>query len=582
VRAQRAQGEAQKVERIVSGLYGLGALALVLYFGQSDLMASVVGRPLEPRWPRLAGALAALWPALWLAAAAPIVLVEMAYASVARAPRLEIGRIHDALLSGLGLAGALVFAFTTAYVAVGRDHKVDLSYFRTAKPGESTHKIVAALDQPLEVALFFPPANEVREEVEGYFADLAHDSKMLQVAHYDHAIDPAKAKELGVSGNGIVVVKRGGRKELLSVGLELEAARSQLGNLDKEVQKRLLQVARPQRTVYFTSGHGERAFDPASDTDKRLTVRDLRELCQQQGYTVRTLGVAEGLAAEVPNDAAIVFVLGPEKAFLPEEAAAIARYLERGGRLLLALDPEAGLDGHELLAPLGLTFKPVTLANDQIYARRTYQASDRANIATGSYSSHPSVTSLGRLALRAPMILVGAGSLDEVPAKDKPKNLTVDFTVRAHPSTWNDLNGNYQFDAPAEARKGWPLAAAVLRKGPSPKDIPSDVRLGGKPVTEGSLDLRAIVLADSDAISDGIVGNPGNAYFVLDGTRWLLGDEGIAGTVSSEIDVPIAHTRKEDLVWFYSTIFVAPALAIGAGTLATRRRRRPRKAEVKS
>ena len=43
--------------------------------------------------------------------------------------------------SGVGLAGALVFAFAMTYVASERDKKVDLSYFRTAKPGESTRKI---------------------------------------------------------------------------------------------------------------------------------------------------------------------------------------------------------------------------------------------------------------------------------------------------------------------------------------------------------------------------------------------------------------------------------------------------------
>ena len=86
-------------------------------------------------------------------------------------------RIQDALLSGVGMAFALVFAFTLTYIASERDKKVDLSYFRTARPGESTHKIVRTLDQPVSVSLFFPPANEVREEVASYFDDLKKESK---------------------------------------------------------------------------------------------------------------------------------------------------------------------------------------------------------------------------------------------------------------------------------------------------------------------------------------------------------------------------------------------------------------------
>src|SRR6185369_5361653 len=157
----------------------------------------------------------------------PIALVELSYVSMARAPRLEMGRIRDALLSGLGLAFALVFAFTVAYVTSERDKKVDLAYFRTTRPGESTRKIVRALDQPVDAALFFAAGTEVRAEVENYFKDLGKESSQLKVKMFDHDIDPAKAKEYGAGANGTVVIARG-RKEILSVPQQLESARSAL------------------------------------------------------------------------------------------------------------------------------------------------------------------------------------------------------------------------------------------------------------------------------------------------------------------------------------------------------------------
>jgi hypothetical protein len=554
-RMRKASPFTKGVERTLRQLHVLGLLALLLYFVQSDLPALFVDKPLDRTWPKLMGSLAALWPAIWLFSTLPMLMAEIAYHSVARAPRLEIGRIRDATFTGAGLAGALIFAFTLTYVATQRDHKVDLSYFRTAKPGESTRKLVRTLDKEIKVSLFFPPANEVHEEVMGYFSDLQKESPLVQVQNFDYAIEPTKAKELGVSGNGIVVVAREGRKELLSVGLHLEGARSQLRNLDREVQKRILQVARPGRTVYFTSGHGERTFDPASDTDKRPTIRELRDLLNQQGYATKSLGAADGLAADAPADAAIVAIVGAEKPLLNEEVGSIARYLERGGRVLLAVDPDQGAAHAELLTKLALKFDPTPLANDQIYARRNHQASDRANIATATFSSHPSVTTLGRLGARAPMVLFGAGSLEEL--ANHPKDTTLDFTVRAHPATFNDPNGNFTFDE-GEKRKAWQLAAAVTQK-----------HSGGKPEEEG----RALVVGDSDVMGDGVVGNPGNAYFILDSVKWLVGDEAITGEISSESDVPIAHTKKEDVVWFYSSIFLAPMLVLGVGLLMTRRRK---------
>ncbi len=600
-----SEGDRKLANRILLLLTLVGAAGLALYALQSDLLASMSDKPLDRSSPKLFGVLAILWPALVVACVLPTIFVEVAWRSIARAPKLEVARIRDAAMTGLGLSGAFVFAFSFLYVATQRDAKFDLSYFRTSRPGESSRKIVRALDQPLNISIFYPPGNDVREEVEGYFADLAKESPELKVTTYDNAVDIAKAKELNVTANGMVVVSRGGRKEMLNIGLELEGARNQLRNLDKEVQKRLLQVGRPGRTIYLTTGHGERGFDPANDTDKRMTLRDLREVLQSQSYAVKTIGMADGLGVDLPEDAALVAIIGPQQELLAEEVAALSRYVDRGGRLFVALDPDVRPDPTlpgappvmtELLAKLGLKYVPTPLANDQIYAQRTYQKSDRTNIATGGYSSHPSVSSLSRLSARAPMVFFGAGHLEEV--KERAAGTTVDFTVRAHGQTFLDANRNFLPDA-GEQRKTWELAAAVKRKVdlPKPSDEPAkkddpaakkddptakkddptakkDEKKDEKKDKPRQPDeLRAIVLSDSDALGDGLLSNPGNAYFFLDGVRWLVGDESIAGEVSSETDVPIAHTRKQDQAWFYSCIFLVPALVIGLGAFMTRRRR---------
>jgi hypothetical protein len=42
------------------------------------------------------------------------------------------------------------------------------------------------------------------------------------------------------------------------------------------------------------------------------------------------------------------------------------------------------------------------------------------------------------------------------------------------------------------------------------------------------------------------------------------------------VDVPIQHTRKQDVFWFYSSIFLGPAVVLGVGYAATRRKSRMR------
>ena len=549
-RAAAAAPDRRHVERTLLALYAVGLLAVALYFIQSDLPGVLgKGKPLEHGSPRLATALAALWPAIWLCAAWPIALIELAYAQIVRAPKIEVRRIRDAMYSGLGLAAALVFAVTIAYVASERDKKVDLAYFRTTRPGEVSRRIVRNLDQPIEVAEFFPAGSEVREEVDGYMQDLAHESGQLKVVHYDFDIDPVKAKEYGISSNNVIVFVRGARHDQLGLPKEIESAKNALRQLDKEVQQRLMMMVKPPRTVAFTQGHGERNWEkPTNDTDKRPGIKALRDVLVDQNYDVRYLGAADGLMQDVPKDITVVMVIGPTKPFQPDELAALSRFIDRGGRLLLALDPENHVDFHEVLKPLDLEYHDTMLANDQVFARRTHQDSDRTNLVTVTYTSHPSVTTLQRLGVRAPIILPGAGWINA--NRTAKSGVTVDAPIKAHYATFADKNGNFQAD-PGEDRRAWEVAATVVKK-----------------------DARVFVLADSDLFDDEALPVAANQLLALDVSHWLMGDEAFTGLTSTEADTPISHTRKQDTVWFYSTIFLGPALVLAAGLAVTRGARR--------
>lgn len=558
-----------QIEKTLLGLHGLSLLSVALYVWQSDLWAKLAGQTLETDWPKLAGSVAVLVPAVLVLSLIPTLLVELSYAAMAKAPVMETGRIQEATNAGLGLGFVLIFAFAAQYVVSERDVKKDFSYFRTARPGDATKRLVNSLDEPLDVYLFFPPASDVSAATQAYFDELKEGASMLKVQLLDQALEPVKSKELGISNNGSVVLKKGGRKETLFLGVEAEKARTQLRGLDVEVQKRLLQIAKSKRTVYMTSGHGERTQDPVG-SEQRGTIDILWRTLQDQNFDVRSLSAAEGLGQDVPRDAVAVFVIGPTKPFTTPEAQALVDYGKRGGKLFIALDPEAGPTFEELLTPLGLGFKAEVLTDDKSFARMKAQASpsDRRNIGTRSYSSHPSVTYLSRS--QQPVLLVGAGPLSELAVH--PADLTMDMALRTQSTTWNDLApANFEHDAPNEVRQAHSVLAAVTRRATSNK------------VED---ELRALVLGDSDSITDDVLPLlQGNQYLVLDGLKWLLGEEQLQGSTNSELDVPMTRTRKEDSVWFYGTTFLAPVGVLALGFIVRRRssRARPvRQSEVKS
>lgn len=566
MRSREAQGERASVQKSLAALHGVALLALALYVLQSDLFTKLSGASLESGSPKLAGVLGALWPALMAVSLIPTLFMELSFAATAKAPKLEDRRVQEAMFAGLGLAFALIFAFSIQYVFTERDAKADLSYFRVAKAGEVTKKLVASLDEPLDVYLFYPPASDAAELVEMYFDELKGSSANLKVTRLDHALEPVKAKELGVSGNGTVLFKKGARKESLFIGTEVEKARTQLRGLDSEVQKRLMQVAKSKRTIYFTAGHGERTQDPTGTADQRATVEILHKSLQEQNFEVRMLSAAEGLGQEVPKDAAAVFVLGPTQAFTAPEAQALEAYGKRGGRLFIALDPEVGLTFEELLKPLGLGMKAQFIAQERGTAnlRPPPSLADRINIGTRTFSSHPAVTYLGRS--NNAVLFVGAAPLEEL--GQHPADLTIDLAIRSLTDAWADTNNNFQFDQGAgETKQAFGLMAAVTRRAPSNK---------------AEEEMRVLVLSDSDGIADAVLPLlPGNQYLVLDGFKWLLGDEQLQGVTNSEIDVPLTRTRQQDSLWFYGTTFLAPLAVVGVGFLV-RRRASPAKKEAKS
>ena len=551
-----------------------GVVAVLLYFSTAQLVERWLGieaASLSARH-RFEGVVTVAWVILGLGTVLPMMFAERALYPMRRAMRVEWRRVREALTAGVVLALAAAYGSLFTFVASELGWKADFSYFHTASPSESTRKIAGSATEPIDVLAFFPDVNQVGAEVAGYVRELARSVPNVHFEMHDRLLSPELAKQLKVGEDGTLVVQRGQEHENLTLGIDLNTARPKLKALDGDFQKLLLKVLRARRTAYFTVGHGELNDSQSLPHGEGRTGRAIRQIVEQQSYAVRDLGAASGLGQDVPADASLVLVVGPQQPFLPEEIDALRRYAAAGGHLLLCLDPESKIPLEPLAdARRRSGLRHVSLvANDKIHLRRRYNDSDNSILATNRYSSHASVSTLSRIASR-PVIFVGAGSHEALSGADS--GFHVDFTVRALNDTFNDENGNFVFDPPAETRQTYPLAAAVTKAvGAAPAGTPA---AAAKKSNEG---MRAFVIADADAVSDAVLGNEANALLVADAVRWLGGEESFAGAITTNEDIRIEHTKQKDLVWFYGSIFVAPALVLGAGLLYTRRLRRSKKA----
>lgn len=546
-----ASGAARWGERVALLATVAGCVAVGLHFASLD----VVWDRLRPSGGELRERAQVLlqvgWPLLWALSAGPLVMLERSLAPHRAAGSAEPLRLRAALATGLELPLALALLCTLNWLAARHDVQVDLSYFRVGRAGESTRKRVAALQAPLEVLLFFPEANEVGDRVREYLAPLQRLGPGLVVRRMERLLLPDLARRLDVRTDGVLTLVRGERHERVYLGTTMLAARSRLRKLDGEFHRALVRIGGPERVAYLLRGHGERGSGGGGDFSQS-GLRGLEELLRMQGFTTRQLGLAEGLGAGVPADAALVLLLGPRSPLLPEELRALHAWFGAGGRLLLALDPEPGHTHPGLLEPLRLRFDPVFLAADANYLRRSFTPADRRNLVTNVYQSHPVVESLMKPERAAGFLVLGSGHLE--PLADRPASLRLHAPVRSLAAVWRDANGDLR-PSPGERRRAFDLVAAVEQEREGPPG-------------------RALVMADVDALTDAALANQGNALLLDDGLRWLAGEEQLSGGLQTDTDSPVLHSRESDRLWFYGTIFGAPLLVFGLG-FALRRRRRP-------
>lgn len=240
---------------------------------------------------------------------------------------------------------------------------------------------------------------------------------------------------------------------------------------EEQITHALIKATRSaEKKVYFVIGHGER--DLAGTSGEGLTefVRSLNEA----SYETASLSLLE--SDKIPDDAAVVAVIGPKSAFLPQEIDRLREYVLSGGRLLLAIDP---LERHNLALltkPLGVEF-----ANDVVISVSP-RISGRGewSIAATQFNSLNEVTA--PFPSGSYVVMDVASRI--LPAPDRRSDLAVDEIVQS--SARSFAVANPQAPVPADT----PMEAQTLGVMVKGQDSSSE------------RSFSAIMFGDSDFISN--------------------------------------------------------------------------------
>ena len=271
------------------------------------------------------------------------------------------------VIYGAGFAASILLIIgiliVVALLANWRYARWDITQGRTQSLSAVTKALLKEINQPLTMTGFLPEGSPERQNAKDILSRYADQNPKVSFNFVDPERDPLKAKEAGFRFPGNVFLTYEGRRQM--------ADRADEETLTNAVRK----ILKPERKlVFFLTGHGERDITKAGQGGFQVARRAL----ENEGYEIKLLNLLT--QAEVPKDAAVVVVAAPKKALLGSELGALKSYLDRGGRILVLLEPfeDAGLNGTKLLVCVTVPARYVH--RQKLVAARPAQVVKRTNI----------------------------------------------------------------------------------------------------------------------------------------------------------------------------------------------------------
>jgi ABC-type uncharacterized transport system involved in gliding motility auxiliary subunit len=304
----------------------LGALGMVgVVFGLLSFLLQMFGAPSDP---------------FWIGANMVVGLALLGFAAA-----LSVDNLRERMSSGearrvgrYGTSAILTTLLTVAIIAMAGflaeryPVRFDWSEAKVHSLSDQSLKVLAGLESDVEAVAFFAPIDQppVRDLLDRY----TYKSDRFHVQYVDPTERPDLVTRYGVApedlGKGLLLIKVGD-------------ASTQVDEVNEEnVTNAMVKLSRTaDRKVYFLTGHNERAVEGEAAAEKESYSRAADAL-RNENYQVETLLLAA--AGEVPADADVVVIAGATRPLLDEEQDALRRYLERGGSLLVLVDPRAKTD----------------------------------------------------------------------------------------------------------------------------------------------------------------------------------------------------------------------------------------------
>jgi ABC-type uncharacterized transport system involved in gliding motility auxiliary subunit len=522
----------------------LGWLGVVLVF------AGVAIRFTRPEWQQWYNGL------LLAGLACTLLYILSQWREVARSFSGRQARLGSLAAASVVVVLGILVAIN--YLASRHNKRWDLTAAKQFSISDQTKKVLQGLQKPVHIRVFGKSDDfaRFRERLDEY----QYVSKQVTTEYLDMERRPALANQFQVQTPGTVVMEYEGRTEKVSSDGEQELTNGLI---------KLVQGKQPK--VYFVQGHGEKS----TETNDRRGYSTIGAALVSDNFLTDKIVLAQ--QKEVPADASVLVVAGPKTDFFPAEVEELKVYLGKGGKILFMLDPPDRADAPELtnLAALikdwGIEIGTNVVVD--VSGMGQLLGTDVSVPVAAKYDPHP-ITDRFNLLTAYPL----ARSVTAAAGGSKGK--TAQNLVETSANSWAESNIKELTTTGKVAReldkgdKAGPVSLAAAVSAPA-GDAPAPAAPDpAKAADQPKPEARMAVYGDSDFVSNGYLGIPGNRDLFLNTINWLAQQENLISIRPREAGSSTLNmTADAAQRIFWLSILIIPGLILAAGVQTWWRRR---------
>lgn len=375
-------------------------------------------------------------------------------------------------------------------------------------------------------------------------AELLEDLKANSDGKFDYQFmdpdsNPVLVNQLGITGDGKILLQMGESQEIVSVASE------------SELTNGLIRLLNPDKPVlYFLTGEGE--HDTESPGEGAYTR--VRQVLESKNYVVNTLNLQAENA--IPDDARALVVAGPLVPFTESSVELIKNFLDNGGSLMFLANPvpltQYG-DEQDLLADYLASDWGINLDNDIVVD--TNSPSSPFFAVSAEYAAHPITEKMQGVATIYPYSR--SITIDSENTDVSPTALVLTIDQSWGETDFTSLEGQQAlaYDEGTDSLGPMTLAAAAENM---------------------NTDSRVVVFGSSTFAQDDNFGFSGNGDIFINAVDWAVEQDALINLTSNAAQERTFNPpgSAQFILTIVGTLCVIPLVVIAAGVYAWVMRRR--------